>query len=226
MWGVGFTVILIGAFVAMALASKNTGLPSSTAVAKDTVNFEITSEDHVKGPSDAKATLVEFGDFQCPACASYYPLVEKLHEDFPNDLRVVFKHFPLKQIHQQAQNSAEASEAAALQGKFWEMYAQLYSNQDKWVRTSGRETFEQFATAIGLDMTKFSSDLNSGDLKDRVRKDEQYGISLGLNSTPSFYLNGKKISNPQSYEEFKNAVSAAIVGNDTATSTEIELKLN
>jgi protein-disulfide isomerase len=223
-WGVGFAVILVGAFGAMFLASKNTGLPSGTAVAKDNVDFTITAQDHVEGATNAKATLIEYADFQCPACKAYFPLVEKLKTDFPNDLRIVYRYFPLRQLHYQAENSAEVAEAAGLQGKFWEMYSLLYENQDKWANTAGKEPFNEYAKKINLDMTKFASDENLSSVKDRINLDLNYGISIGINGTPTFYLNGKKLTNPQSYEEFKSLVTAAIGGvpttsNPVATST-------
>ena len=133
MWVIGFVVILAGAFGAMAVASKNSKLPSPNAVAKDSVEFVITDKDHIQGPANAKVTLVEYADFQCPACAAYHPLLKKLEADFPRDLRVVYRYFPLKQIHFQALNSAQVAEAAGLQGKFFEMHNELFDNQQKWL---------------------------------------------------------------------------------------------
>ena len=208
-WGIGFAVILIGAFGAMALASKNTKLPSSTGTAKDTVEFTITDKDHVKGPANAKVTLVEYADFQCPACAAYFPFVEKLAAEFPNDLRIVYRHFPLKQIHYQAENAAEVAVAAGMQGKFWEMYAVLYNEQQKWATTAGKDPFNAYATQLGLDMTKFEADAKSDAVQDRVNVDLEHGISIGINSTPTFYLNGKKIVAPQSYDAFKALIVEA-----------------
>lgn len=209
-WGIGFAVILIGAFGAMALASKNTKLPSPTAVAKDDVEFVITDKDHVIGPETAKATLVEYADFQCPACKAYFPWVEKLSQEFPNDLRIVFRHFPLKQIHYQAQNASEVAQAASLQGKFWEMEKALYENQEEWANTTGKEPFNKYAQAIGLDMEKFAADLKLSSTKEKVDADLEQGISIGINGTPTFYLNNKKISNPQRYEDFKALIEEAI----------------
>lgn len=209
-WGIGFVVVLIGAFGAMGLASKNTKLPSPSAVAEDTVEFVITDKDHTIGPANAKATLVEYADFQCPACKAYVPWIENLVKDFPNDLRVVYRYFPLKQIHYQAQNSAEVAEAAGLQGKFWEMEKVLYENQEKWANTTGKEPFNTYAEAIGLDMAKFASDLKLSSTKERVDADLEQGISIGINGTPTFYLNNKKIPNPQRYEDFKALIAEAI----------------
>jgi len=209
-WGIGFAVILIGAFGAMALASKNTKLPSPTAVAQDSVEFVITDQDHVLGAKDAKVTLIEYADFQCPACKAYYPWIENLVQDFPNDLRFVYRHFPLKQIHYQAQNSAEVAVAASLQGKFWEMEKALFENQEEWANTTGKEVFNKYATAIGLDMTKFASDLKLETTKEKVDADLEHGISIGINGTPTFYLNNKKIVNPQRYDDFKALIEEAI----------------
>lgn len=214
-WTIGFVVVLIGAFAAMILASKHTDIPSSTGVAADTIDFTIAPTDHVEGGNNPKVTLVEFADFQCPACGAYYPLVERLHTDFPNDLQIVYKYFPLRTIHFQAQDAAQAAEAASNQGKFWEMYNQLYSTQNDWANTTGLTPFDTYATKIGLDMTKFHADISSQAVKDRIEKDVDYGNSIGINGTPTFYVNGKKIDNPQSYDAFK----AIIVGAGASASS-------
>lgn len=211
-WAIGFVTILVLAFAAMAFTSKNTKLPSATATAKDSVDFVITPEDHVLGPENAKVTIVEFADFQCPACAAYFPIIEKLHQEFPNDLRIVYRYFPLTTIHLQALNSAYAAEAAGMQGKFWEMHSSLFSSQSAWEKTVGKSPFEKYATELGLDINKFKDDIGSSVVKNRVKKDLDYAIELGLNGTPSFYLNGKKIMNPGAYESFKAQVQAAISG--------------
>ncbi len=218
-WAIGFVVILIGAFTAMALASRNVHVPNANSTAQNTVNFQILPDDHVRGPANAKVTLMEFGDFQCPACGAYYPLVEQLMKDFPNDLRLVFRNFPLTTIHMQALNAAHVAEAAALQGKFWEMYSALYPTQDTWSVTSGTAPFDVYAQQIGLDMTKFHTDINSDAVKARVNRDIDYGNSIGIDSTPSFYVNGVKIDNPQSYNDFKAIITAAIASSTGATTT-------
>lgn len=223
-WAIGFAVVLIGAFAAMILASHHTDLPSATATTQSTVSFTFDASDHIEGPSNAKATLVEFADFQCPACGAYYPLVEQLHTEFPNDLRIVYKYFPLRQIHFQAQDAAQAAEAAGLQGKFWEMYNVLYKTQNDWANSAGLSPFDIYATQIGLDMTKFHADESSSVVKNRIERDIDYGNSLGINATPTFYLNGVKLDNPSSYNAFKALVQSAITANGgsatvTASST-------
>lgn len=209
-WGVGFAAILIGAFIVMAFASKNSGLPSPRSVAEDQVDFEIVADDHIKGNPDAKVTLIEFADFQCPACGAYNPVVDELSKEFPNDLRVIYRHFPLRAIHFQAENAAKASEAAALQGKFAEMHDLLFAEQNSWARTSGTEVFSAYAETLGLDIERFENDIKSDAVLARVRRDSDFGLDIGLNSTPSFYLQGKKIGNPPSYEAFKALIETEI----------------
>jgi protein-disulfide isomerase len=209
-WGVGFAVILIGAFAVMILASKNSNLPSPTAVADETIAFTISADEHVKGAENAKAVLVKFSDFECPACAAYYPVVDQLLLDFPADLRVVYRHFPLRTIHFQAENAAQASEAAALQGKFWEMHKALFDSQSEWSRQRGLGAFEAIAQSIGLDMEQYRTDVESDSVKEAVSEDSDFAVEHGLNSTPTFYLNGKKITNPQSYEAFRELIAAEI----------------
>jgi protein-disulfide isomerase len=216
-WSVGFAFILVGAFVAMGFASKNSSLPSPNSVAKDTIDFTILPDDHKKGSENPKVVLMEFSDFQCPACAAYYPVIKELINEFPNDLQFVYRHFPLKAIHFQAENAAIAAEAAGLQGKFWEMHDALFDNQTKWNPKTGKGAFREYAELIGLDMNKYDEDINSDILRDKVRRDNDFAVSNGLNSTPTFYLNGNKITNPGSYEDFKNLI---VQGIDKSIATE------
>src|SRR5690606_9244913 len=164
----------------------------------------------IKGSPEAKVTLIEFADFQCPACAAYHPVLQELSDEFPNDLRIVYRHFPLRAIHFQAENAAKASEAAALQGKFAEMHDLLFTEQNAWSRTSGTAVFSSYAETLGLDIARFEEDIKSDAVVARVRRDSDLGLEIGLNSTPSFYLQGKKIPNPGSYEAFKALIEAEI----------------
>jgi protein-disulfide isomerase len=156
----------------------------------------VEAEDHVLGNREAKNTMVVYGDFQCPACRNYEPVVKM----FPTELRdtkVVFRHFPLLQIHPNAAISAFAAEAAAAQGKFWEMSDELYNNQDDWASLANpKEKFIEYAKAAGVaNIDQFKKDLNEKSFKPRVQKDLVEGVGLGVNSTPSLYFNGKKVEN-------------------------------
>jgi protein-disulfide isomerase len=140
------------------------------------------------GSATPKATLVEFSDFECPACASAHPIVKSVVEKYSSDLRFVYRHFPLEQ-HPNAQAAAEAAEAAGAQGKFWEMHDLLFQNQ----ASLSPDIINGLAVELSLDMDKFASELNQGTYRDRVNKDKIDGQTLGIDSTPTFFLNGKKL---------------------------------
>lgn len=171
---------------------------------------EITESDWVRGNMDASVTLTEYGDFQCPACATYHPFVKQLEQDFPEDLRVIFRHFPLKSIHKKAQIAGQAVEAAGMQGKFWEMHDILFERQDEWVSGNHDELFISYVRELGLDVEKFSIDLESGFVKDRVDSDFANGQRAGINSTPSFFVDGTYITNPRSYDAFREIINDKI----------------
>lgn len=167
----------------------------------------ISDTDHVKGAKDGKLTLVEFGDFQCPACGAYDPLVRQVIEDNKTSLKFVFRHFPLFEMHPNALLGAKASEAAGLQGKFWEMHDTLYDKQKDWsTGLNARDFIMSYAKTIGLDVNKFSNDLNSKELEDKVLAERKEGEKLDIQGTPTFFLNGKKLENPQSLEAFDKII--------------------
>jgi protein-disulfide isomerase len=170
----------------------------------------ISDTDHVRGNQAGTVTLVEFGDFQCPACGAYEPIVRQATKDNPTNLKVVFRHFPLTQIHQNALLAAKASEAASLQGKFWEMHDMLYDNQKTWSESiNARDFFMTYATTLGLDTKKFSADLNSSAVEEKIFAEYKEGIKLGIQGTPTFFLNGKMIENPQSADAFNALIKEA-----------------
>lgn len=170
---------------------------------------EATSTDHIIGAPDGRVTIIEYSDFQCPACEYYYPLVSKLLAENASTTRLVYRHFPLPQ-HANAVAAAMASEAAGRQGKFTEMYDRLFTDHIDWTELSNpRPIFIGYAENLGLNMEQFAKDLDNPDLKDRVNANRNEAISLGINSTPTFFINGKAIVNPQSYNEFQAIIEAA-----------------
>lgn len=174
------------------------------------IEIEVSATDHVRGALDGKVTLVEFGDFQCPACGAYEPIVRQLLKDNNKTLKLVFRHFPLTQIHQNALLSAKATEAAALQGKFWEMHDIIYDKQKEWSEgLNARDLFLAYATTIGLDTKKFSQDLNNKSIEDKILAEYKEGAKLGIMGTPTFFVNGKRIENPQSLEAFDKLIKEA-----------------
>lgn len=171
---------------------------------------EVTADDWVKGPADAKVTLIEYSDLQCPACASYYPLVKDLGKAFPKDLRIVYRHFPLRQIHTNAQLAAQAAEAAGIQSRFWEYHDILFERQRDWaIEDDPRELFYKYAKELKLDEEKFKTDIDSEAVKQAIDLDIKQGMQARVNATPSFILNGQKIVNPRSLEEFKQLIEKA-----------------
>jgi protein-disulfide isomerase len=178
-------------------------------------NSTATATNHVTGAKDAKVTLVEYGDFQCPACKSYFPLVQELKTTYGDRVTFQFRHFPLVQIHPNAFVGARAAEAAGLQGKFFEMHDLLYENQDTWSKSSSPNTvLETYAQQLGLDVNKFKTDSASSVVADAINADVKAGQALGASATPTFVLNGKKIDqNPRSLDEFKKLLDDALSAN-------------
>jgi len=160
----------------------------------------ITVDDWSKGPEDALLTVLEYSDFQCPACGGFYSELNKLMETYPEEVRLVFRHFPLESLHPNATLAAQAAEAAGLQGKFWEMYDALFSQQSSWSSLSTEEFtawLENEATTLGLDTQQFMTDLTSEAIVNKIQEALEYGINtIGLNATPTILLNGR----PWSYD--------------------------
>lgn len=168
------------------------------------------------GQEEGVITVVEYADFECPACGSFFPIVSQVKEEFKDQIRFEFRHFPLVQIHQNAQAAHRASQAAANQGKFWEMHDLLFQNQQTW---NGQATanpagiFEGYARQIGLDMTQYQADVNSSDVLATINADIALGKEVNVTGTPTFVIDGKKIEDTNSLasvESFSSAIQAAI----------------
>lgn len=183
---------------------------SDAPAAGTTPEVIVSQTDHVRGAKDGKVTLVEFGDFQCPACGAYEPIIRQVMADNKDTLKVVFRHFPLVQIHRNALLAAKASEAAGLQGKFWEMHDILYDKQDEWSNSlNARDFIMIYATTLGLNTKKFQSDLESKAIEDKIVAELKEGTRLNVQGTPTFFLNGKKLEGVTDLASFNKAVKAA-----------------
>ena len=145
----------------------------------------VSARDHARGPENAPVTLLEYGDFQCPYCGSAYPVVEEVQRRFGDRLRFVFRHFPLTNVHPLAQAAAEASEWAAAQGKFWEMYDRLYQTQNDLSEAH----LGRLAAGLGLDAASLARTLGEHLFFARVKEDFLGGIKSGVKGTPTFFLN-------------------------------------
>lgn len=168
----------------------------------------ISETDLVTGNRESNTTLVEYSDFQCPACAAYHPLIKKMLSENGQDFRFVYRHFPLRQ-HAQAKEAAYAAEAAGRQNKFWEMHDLIFAGQNNWAqKISAKDIFLTYARSLNLDIERFSQDRGLSEIKDKVETDLQGGLKINVNATPTFFLNGKKIQ-PRNYDEFVNFIKQA-----------------
>jgi protein-disulfide isomerase len=148
----------------------------------------VSDKDHIQGISTAVIELVEYGDYECPHCGHAYPIVKSIQHKLGNQLKFIFRNFPLQEIHEHAVAAAVAAEAAAKQGKFWEFHDLLFENQD---RLSGN-TIVLIAEKLKLDLTKFRGSLHDETIQQKVDDDFESGVRSGVNGTPTFFINGKK----------------------------------
>jgi len=172
---------------------------------------------HIRGNPDAPVTLEEFGDFQCPPCGSFAAFSEQIMKEYDSRLRIVFRHFPLS-AHENARAASLAAEAAGLQGHFWEMYDVLYREQAAWSKApNARELFESYAGTIGLNVDQFKKDMDGDQAKARVDSDQARGQSLGINVTPTIYINGQPVDpKDKNPEGVRAAINAALAGKPQA----------
>ena len=174
-------------------------------IAPESPSFEIATDDQpVKGIANASVTIVAFTDFECPSCARQHPVLERITSEFGDRVRLVVRDFPLTQ-HPNARKAAEAAEAAREQGKYWEYAGVLFRNQS----ALGVDRLRQYATDLGLDRARFDASLDSGKFAEKVQRDVIDGHKLGVNGTPTIYINGKRVSD-HSYENVKSVVEAAL----------------
>jgi protein-disulfide isomerase len=165
---------------------------------------------HVRGQPGAPVTLEEFGDFQCPSCATTAGVIGKLEQEYGPRLRVVWRNFPLA-MHAYALEAALAAEAAGLQGRFWEMHDLLYKNQAVWSKGSNvRAFFNMYARSLGLDVERFAKDSASEGVKARVISDGEHGVLRGVKNTPTLFINGREVRAVFSPERLHEAIDAAL----------------
>lgn len=206
---IGLVLLLWG------LAKLGASGPSTTVKENQKLTVPTSVEDWFKGDPKAPVSIVEYSDFQCPACKVYYPIIRKLNEDLGDKLLIVYRHFPLRQVHKNAAAAAEAAEAAGLQGKFWEMHNALFDTQDNWAKDENPAIyFEDLASSLKLDTKKFKDDMKSAAVKNKINRDYSSGANSGVDGTPTFFLNDKLIPSPRSYDEFKKLIEQSA----TATS--------
>lgn len=177
-------------------AQNSTAAPNPLPVPESTASSAVPGAEpaHARGSDKAPVTIEEFGDFECPPCGALYPILKKLESDYPSQLRVVFREFPLTPPHVHAVAAARAAEAAGLQGKFFEMHDLLYENQGTWKDAFDvRPIFEDYAKRIGLDLARFKEDQTNENVERRIFRDGARGHSLGVKGTPTVFLNNREI---------------------------------
>ena len=166
-------------------------------------------DDWTRGAISPTVTFIEWSDFQCPYCATLEPQLQRLLKDYPNDVRIVYRHFPLITIHDKAKLAAEATEAAGAQGKFWEMHDILFAKHDAWEKSTPvdfRKTLDEYAAQIGLDVKQFSSDLDSAKYEQKVLQAYSLAAQLGLNGTPFTLVNQNPWPQDLNYLSYNNLV--------------------
>jgi protein-disulfide isomerase len=204
-------VIVLGGIFFLTNKSSQSNTTTSTG----------TSSHNIEGEGKDDISLVEYGDFQCPYCGEYYTVVKQVQTEYNTQITFQFVNFPLVSIHQNAFAGARAAEAAALQGKFWQMHDLLYEEnqvyyesneaESTWINATNPETyFEQYAREIGLNVNKFETDYASSQVNNVINADMAKGNKLGVDATPSFYLDGKQISVDDSVTAFEKVINAAI----------------
>lgn len=185
---------------------------TNTSAVGGTLQDQVTMSDWSQGNSEAKNILVEYSDFQCPACAAFEPQLKQALATHGDRLRLVYRHFPLPQ-HANASLAAAAAEAAGKQNKFWQMHGMLFDRQNLWEKKSNADakaTFTQYAQELGLNTAQFSKDSESKETQAQVDADLSSGARANVRSTPSFYLNNQKLD-VQKYDSFAEALEENLV---------------
>ena len=204
--GIITVVILFGGVI---LLSKGGGNAQPVTVNQ---NLLVKSDSHQSNPN-AKVTMVEFGDYQCPACGQAYPTVKQVKKDYGDKVNFVFRNYPLSQ-HKFALIAAEAAEAANAQGKFWEMHDLLYENQATWsIKDNPLDFFVGYAKDLKLDTDKFKKDIEDNKYATFIQADVNDGNSVAVNATPTFYVNGQIMSGIPSYADFKTLIDSGLAKN-------------
>jgi formate-nitrite transporter family protein len=167
---------------------------------------EVTADDHVLGPADAPVTLLEYGDYECPFCRGAFRDVHRLLDRYPGKILFVFRNFPITQVHPHAEMAAEAAEAAAAQGKFWEMYELLLQDTSEL----DLDSLLRYADRLGLDVARFRNEVMGNVYTEKISGDISEGVRNGVNQTPKFYVNGRRIDGKFPMEGLVEAVHDAV----------------
>jgi protein-disulfide isomerase len=205
-WAIVGVIIVV--FIGFLVFRNDSDQATTTANAKPS--------NHVKGEG-TKVALVEYGDFQCGPCATYYPIIAQVLDKYGQDITFQFRNFPIISIHPNSFAASRAAESASKQGKFWEMYDKLFANQAAWSASrSPNSFFESYANEIGLDLATYREDYKSDEVNGTVRADLDAGKKQGVSATPTFFVNGEAIETPPAtLEAFSAIIDKAIADSKT-----------
>ncbi|MGC9968793.1 MAG: thioredoxin domain-containing protein [Minisyncoccia bacterium] len=214
---VGFVVLVLVVIVVAGVTSGGFSAGTANSTPPEfvaTTAPTITAADWTRGKKDAKVSIIEYGDFECPACAEYSPVMNQLFAAYGDRVLFAFRNFPLYSIHPNAGISSQAAEAAGLQGKFWEMHDLLYQKQNEWAGAASssvvNQYFDKYASSLGLDVNKFNQNINANPVVSKVQADVAGGNAAQIDHTPTFFVNLKQIPNPTSYNDFKAVLDGAL----------------
>lgn len=219
--GKGFWIILIGVIALMigsfVIFREDTSAPSGPVENP----HEITAEDHTLGPDDAPLKLIKYSDFQCPHCEDADEVLRDIKEEFSDDLQLVYRHFHVTSPEQHSFDASRATVAAEKQDSFWEMHRMIFDHQSEWSQDpSARQTFTSYAEELNLDMEQYQEDFeNAGP---RVERDLNIAEQLGVSSTPTFYLNGEKVENLDTFDDLRNILKKELENKKEAEESETE----
>lgn len=212
------TIFLISFGIYYFTKDSGTTSESTTPISKDILvpqneykTSGIVNGEYLAATDSAKVTLVEFGDYECPACEQYHPIIKKLLTDFAGKITFVFRNYPLSQ-HKNAQISAQAAEAAGLQNKYWQMHDKIFESSSEWVSSSDpKSIFIGYAEKLNLEVNQFKTDLDSSKVKEGIQRDMTDGNLTKLTATPTYYLNGVKLETlPSNYDSLKSLIEAEL----------------
>ena len=199
----GIISVVVIALVGLFVVFNKDGSSATTDVSR-----LVRSDSQREG--SGSVTLVEFGDYQCPACGQAYPNVQKVMSEYSGKVQLVFRNYPLETIHKNALVGAKYAEAAAKQGKFWQFHDKLYEKQSEWSESNDPTSFfATYAKDLGLDGSKLKTDAASAEIASHITRDKADGDALAISGTPTFYVNGKQLANID-YASLKSAIDAAL----------------
>ena len=202
-------ILAVGAAVFLVLVVPSSSSSVGQSASGKSAAVLVREDSWQQGPPDAKVTLVEFLDYECEACRALYPTIERIRTEYGDRVNFVVRYFPL---HKNSVLASKAAEAAGRQGKYWEMYAMLFENQPAWGEKSEPQTqiFVGYAQSLGLDMERFTADLNDPALEAKVSRDRADGVAAGVQGTPTLIINGVIAGNVLSYSQLKAKLDAAL----------------